>query len=165
MGAGNQRGAGTVSSPIRAPGFPAGIGATDWAEATAPFADRVLAKLERFAPGVTERVVGRYAMSPADLEAHNANLLGGDSLGGSVHLRQNLAFRPFPGWTRYEMPVEGLYLCGAATWPGPGNNGTSGWLLAEQLTSGVPWGAVAAGTAAAGAAGAALWALLAGDDA
>ncbi len=150
----------TVPGDIR--GDAAGeIDATDWAQATEPFADRVLAKLERFAPGVSERVVGRYAMSPADLEAHNANLLGGDSLGGSVHLRQNLLFRPFPGWSRYEMPVENLYLCGASTWPGPGNNGTSGWLLAERLTSGVPWGTVALGTAAAGAA---LWSLLGRSD-
>jgi phytoene dehydrogenase-like protein len=101
----------------------------------------VRAKLERFAPGVTERVVGRHAMSPADLEAHDANLLGGDSLGARVHLRPPLAFRPGTGGTRYEMPVEGLDLCGAATWPGPGNNGTAGWLLAERLTSGVPGGA------------------------
>ncbi len=139
------------------------IAATDWAEATEPFAERVLDKLERFAPSVRDLIVGQYAMSPADLEAHNANLVGGDSLGGSIHLRQNLLFRPFPGWSRYEMPVERLYLCGAATWPGPGNNGTSGWLLAERLTSGVPWKGIAAG-AAASAAGAALWSLLGADE-
>ena len=153
----------TVPGEIR--GDAAGeITATDWDAATEPFADRVLAKLERFAPGVSDHVVGRYPMSPADLEAHNANLIGGDSLGGSVHLRQNLAFRPFPGWTRYETPVEGLYLCGAATWPGPGNNGTSGWLVAERLTRGASWPAVALGTAAASAAGAALWSLVSGTD-
>ena len=140
------------------------ITATDWAGAAEPFAERVLDKLERFAPGVRTHIVGQFAMSPEDLEAHNANLVGGDSLGGSVHLRQNLAFRPFPGWTRYEMPVENLYLCGAATWPGPGNNGTSGWLVAERLTRGVPWKGVALG-AAASAAGAGLWSLLShGDD-
>ena len=141
------------------------ITATDWAEATEPFADRVLAKLAAYAPGVTDQIVGRFAMSPADLEAHNANLVGGDSLGGSVHLRQNLAFRPFPGWTRYKMPVDHLFLCGAATWPGPGNNGTSGWLVAERLTRGASWAGAALGTAAVGAAGAALWSLSGlGDD-
>ena len=154
----------TVPGEIR--GDAAGeIDATDWADATDAFADRVVAKLERFAPGVSEHIVGRYAMSPDDLEAHNANLVGGDSLGGSVHLRQNLAFRPFPGWTRYETPVEGLFLCGAGTWPGPGNNGTSGWLVAERLTRGTPWKEIALGTAAAGAAVAGLWSLFHGDEA
>lgn len=153
----------TVPGRIR--GDAAGeIRATDWGEAAAPFADRVLAKLERFAPGVGARVVGRHAMSPAELERHNANLVGGDSIGGSAHLRQNLLFRPFPGWSRYAMPLEGLYLCGAATWPGPGNNATSGWLLAERLTRGVSWPRLALGAAAAGAAGAALWSLFARSD-
>ncbi len=136
------------------------IDATDWAGAAEPFVERVLHKLERFAPGVRERVVGQHAMSPVDLERHNANLVGGDSIGGSAHFRQNFLFRPFPGWSRYEMPVEGLYLCGAAAWPGPGNNATSGWLVAERLTSGVPWKEVALGTAATGAVGAALWSML-----
>lgn len=140
------------------------IDATDWGAATGPFTERVLDKLERFAPGLRERVVGQHAMSPMDLERHNANLVGGDSIGGSAHFRQNFLFRPFPGWSRYEMPVEDLYLCGAATWPGPGNNATSGWLVAERLTSGVPWKEVALGAAATGAAGAALWSLLSSSD-
>ena len=140
------------------------ITATDWAGAGPPFTERVLDKLERFAPGVRGRVVGQRAMTPADLEAGNANLVGGDSLGGSVHLRQNLLFRPFPGWSRYAMPVDGLYLCGAATWPGPGNNGTSGWLVAQRLTSGPSWKGLALGAAATGAAGAALWSMFGGDE-
>ena len=140
------------------------IDATDWDDAIGPFTERVLDKLERFAPGVRDRILGQYAMSPMDLERHNANLVGGDSLGGSVHLRQNFLFRPFPGWSRYEMPVEGLYLCGAATWPGPGNNATSGWLVAQRLTSGVPWKGVALGAAATGAVGAALWSALSPSD-
>lgn len=139
------------------------IAATDWAEAAGPFAERVLDKLERFAPGVRGRIVGQRVMSPADLEADNACLVGGDSLGGSLHLRQNFLFRPFPGWSRYDTPVGGLWTCGASTWPGPGNNGASGWLVAGRLLS-PGLGAAALGTAAAGAAGAALWTAFRGDE-
>ncbi len=40
------------------------ISATDWDEATEPFAERVLAKLERFAPGLRARIVGRHRHEP-----------------------------------------------------------------------------------------------------
>lgn len=141
------------------------IDATTWAEAIGPFTERVLDKLERFAPGLRERVVGQMVMSPDDLEANNACLVGGDSLGGSLHLRQNFLFRPFPGWSRYETPIQDLWACGASTWPGPGNNGGSGWLAAGRMLAPTLGGAAAAalGAAAVGAGGAALWAVLHGD--
>lgn len=50
-----------------------------WNEAVREaFADRVQARLERVMPGLAERIVGRRAYSPADLEALNCNLVGGD---------------------------------------------------------------------------------------
>ncbi len=64
---------------------------------------------------------------------HTPNLVGGDSLGGSHHLRQNFVFRPFPGWSNYKMPIENLYMVGAATWPGAGTNATSGYLAAKKI--------------------------------
>ena len=140
------------------------IDATDWDEAIGPFTERVLDKLERFAPGLRERVVGQAVMSPADLEASNACLVGGDSLGGSLHLRQNFLFRPFPGWSRYETPVRDLWACGASTWPGPGNNGGSGWLAAGRMLAPGLGAKAALGAAAVGAGGAALWAALRGGD-
>jgi phytoene dehydrogenase-like protein len=138
------------------------IEARSWSEAAAPFAERVLDKLERYAPGIRDRIVGQAVLSPADLEASNACLVGGDSLGGSLHLRQNFLFRPFPGWSRYETPVRDLWACGASTWPGPGNNGTSGWLAAGRML-GPSFAPAALGAAAAGA-GAALWATLRGEN-
>ena len=122
----------TLPSEIR--GDAAGeIGATSWEEAKGPFADRVMDKLEGYAPGIKDLVVGRAVFSPEDLERHNPNLVGGDSVGGSVHIQQNFVFRPFPGWSNYRMPVEDLYMVGAATWPGPGVNATSGYLAAKQI--------------------------------
>jgi phytoene dehydrogenase-like protein len=109
------------------------IEATDWAAASEPVAARVIEKLDRYAPGIEESISGRAVLSPADLEARNPNLVGGDSVAGSHHLRQNFLWRPFPGWSNYEMPLENLYLCGAATWPGGGNNGTSGYLAAQRI--------------------------------
>jgi phytoene dehydrogenase-like protein len=153
----------TLPSEIR--GDAAGeIGATTWDEAKEPVAERVMRKLEEYAPGIGEQVLGRAVFSPEDLERHNPNLKGGDSIGGSFHLRQNFFFRPFPGWSNYKMPVENLYMVGAATWPGPGTNATSGYLAAKEILrkKGALRRGLVAGGAAVGAAGAAGAAALAG---
>jgi phytoene dehydrogenase-like protein len=90
-------------------------------------------KLEEYAPGIGDLVLERVVFSPEDLERHNPNLVGGDSVGGSHHLRQNFIFRPFPRWSNYRMPLKGLYMVGAATWPGAGTNATSGYLAAKEI--------------------------------
>jgi phytoene dehydrogenase-like protein len=48
-------------------------------------------------------------------------------------LDQILFMRPVPGWSRYAMPVPGLFLCGPGTHPGPGATGASGWLAAQAV--------------------------------
>jgi phytoene dehydrogenase-like protein len=47
---------------------------------------------------------------------------------------QNFFLRPFPGWSRYRTPIDGLYMCGASTWPGAGVGAGSGFLLGKELT-------------------------------
>ena len=111
-------------------------------------------KLEEYAPGIGDLVLGRTVFSPEDLERHNPNLVGGDSLAGSMHLRQNFLFRPTPGWSRYRMPLDGLYLTGASTWPGGGVNATSGYLAAQELLNPQKWKRRLAAVAGGGLAGA-----------
>ena len=110
------------------------INATDWDTAKLAFADRVIAKIAEYAPGIDGAILGRAVLSPADLEQHNPNLIGGDSLGGEHTLRQNFLFRPFPGWSRYSTPIRSLYMVGASTWPGAGVGAGSGRLLGKMLT-------------------------------
>ncbi len=111
------------------------LGGQTWHEAAEPFTARVLEKLERYAPGVTDRVVGSAAFSPPSLEAANANLVGGDSISGSHHLDQFVGLRPALSLSRYRTPLDGLYIAGAGTWPGAGVNAVSGQRAAEQLLS------------------------------
>ena len=138
------------------------IEARHWDEAKEPFAERVLDKLAAYAPGIRDKIIGRHVLSPQDLERGNPNLVGGDSIGGSHHLHQNFLWRPLFGWSRYKMPLERLYMVGAGTWPGGGNNATSGFLAAQEvlkadgLSVGGKVAAGAAGAAAAGAVAAAL---------
>jgi phytoene dehydrogenase-like protein len=99
------------------------------------YADRVIDVMERYAPALRQKILGRYVISPADLERENPNLVGGDNLAGSHHLGQQFLFRPFFGWWRYRTPIERLYMCGAATWPGAGTGAGSGYLLGRMLSS------------------------------
>jgi phytoene dehydrogenase-like protein len=109
------------------------IMATHWDDAKEAYADRVIALIERYAPCLSSKILGRAVMSPLDLERENPNLIGGDSVSGSHHLDQNFMFRPVFGWSRYATPVKGLYLVGASTWPGGGLNAGSGFMLAKML--------------------------------
>jgi phytoene dehydrogenase-like protein len=109
------------------------IAARSWDEAKAAYAERVLDIIERQAPGLRAKILGKMIVSPADLERDNPNLIGGDSLSGSHHLDQNFLFRPVAGYSRYATPVAGLYICGASTWPGAGTAAGSGFMLAKML--------------------------------
>jgi len=112
------------------------IGATDWDGAKEAYADRVLALLETYAPGLGAKILGRSVFSPLDLERENPNLIGGDNLSGSHHLSQNFLFRPARGFANWSTPVAGLHLVGAATWPGGGTGAGSGYMLAQKLGGG-----------------------------
>lgn len=109
------------------------ITARDWSEAAAPFAERALDILERYAPGTRGRILGRRIVSPAELEAENPNLVGGDQICGSHHLAQNFLFRPARGCAAGQTPVPNLHLTGAAVWPGAGVGAGAGFLLARRL--------------------------------
>jgi phytoene dehydrogenase-like protein len=92
---------------------------------TTDMTDAIEAQVERFAPGFRDIILDRHVMTPAALEAHNANMVGGDINAGAQHLRQ-LFFRPVPRWNPYTTPVRGLYLCSASTPPGGAVHGMCG---------------------------------------
>lgn len=120
--------------PSRIRGDAAGtIADTQWDAVKEAYADRVIAIIERYAPGFAANILARAVLSPIDLERDNPNLIGGDSLGGSHHLDQNFLFRPAFGWSRYRTPIDHLYIVGASTWPGAGTGAGSGFMLAKAL--------------------------------
>ncbi|GAB5374473.1 MAG: NAD(P)/FAD-dependent oxidoreductase [Acuticoccus sp.] len=104
-----------------------------WDEVKERVADRVMKIVEAYAPGFGAEIIARTVLSPDDLMRANPNLVGGDSLSGSHHLFQNFLFRPAPGLANYKMPVKGLHMIGASTWPGAGLGAGSGFLAAKQI--------------------------------
>ena len=111
-------------------------GQTAWAYCHVPngsdadMTERVEAQVERFAPGFRGAIIARHVLSPAALEAHNRNLVGGDLNNGAMDLGQ-LLFRPSRRLVPYRTPLRGLYLCSAATPPGGGVHGLCGYLAAQ----------------------------------
>lgn len=92
--------------------------------------DAVERQIERFAPGFRDTVLGRHVSRPADLEARNANYVGGDiAVGSAAGLR--LVARPQLRATPYATPDPAVFLCSAATPPGPGVHGMCGYHAAR----------------------------------
>ncbi|MFY3196629.1 phytoene desaturase family protein [Achromobacter xylosoxidans] len=127
--------------PARVKGDAAGLIDTPadgrWTEALREaVADRVQARLEPVMPGLAQRIVGRRSYSPADLEALNCNLVGGDPYAGVCSPDQFFWLRPFAGSQGargHRTPLRNLFHIGAATHPGPGLGGGSGYLVAQHL--------------------------------
>jgi phytoene dehydrogenase-like protein len=92
------------------------------------YADRIQARIGRHVPNLESSILARVSLSPADLQAANANLVHGDPYAGSLALDQNFLWR-----AQHRTPVPNVWLVGASTHPGPGLGGGSGALVAEQL--------------------------------
>jgi phytoene dehydrogenase-like protein len=89
---------------------------------------RIEDQIERFAPGFRETILQRRVFSPTDLEAMNANLVGGDINGGMMDLRQ---FLIRPTWQHYSTSARNVYLCSSSTPPGGGVHGMCGYHAAR----------------------------------
>ncbi|WP_292631008.1 NAD(P)/FAD-dependent oxidoreductase, partial [Mesorhizobium sp.] len=97
------------------------------------YADRAEAILASHIEGFKDSVIARRAYSPADLEAMNINLVGGDPYGGSSTIDQSFLWRPFKSSRNHQTGIKNLYHIGASTHPGAGLGGGSGFLLAGRL--------------------------------
>ncbi len=102
-----------------------------WDRARESFADRVEARIETLAPGFRPLILARRVSTPTDLEARDANLVGGDLGGGSNAWNRQLIFRPVFPYFRYRTPVRGLYLCSSYAHPGAGVHGMCGYNAAR----------------------------------
>jgi phytoene dehydrogenase-like protein len=128
----------TLADPSRAPGGKH----VGWAYCHVPngstidMRERIEAQVERFAPGFRSRILARHVTTPADVERHNANYVGGDINGGISDLRQ-LFIRP----TRrlYATPNRQIYLCSASTPPGGGVHGMCGAFAARTALRRARW--------------------------
>jgi phytoene dehydrogenase-like protein len=123
--------------PSRPRGDAAGqidVGDGTWTETLREaYADRIQARIARHVPNLESALLRRVVYSPADIEAADMNMVGGDIYAGSCALDQNLLWRPRPGLPGHRTHVTGLWHIGASTHPGPGLGAGSGTLVAKEL--------------------------------
>jgi phytoene dehydrogenase-like protein len=92
----------------------------------------IINQIERFAPGLRERIVASVARSTAQIAAENENFIGGDIINGAntpwqVLVRPRLTIDP------YRTGIPGVFICSAATPPGAGVHGMNGYNAAKSV--------------------------------
>ncbi len=95
-------------------------------------ANAILDQLERFAPGLRDRIVATSVRTPAEIEAANANFPGGDILTGANTPLQTL-LRPRITTNPYSTGIPKVFICSAATPPGAGAHGINGYNAAQAV--------------------------------
>jgi phytoene dehydrogenase-like protein len=95
-------------------------------------APAIIDHIERFAPGLRQRIVGCASRSPAEIEADNENYIGGDIINGA-NTPWQLVFRPRPTIDPYRTGLPGVFICSAATPPGGGVHGMNGYNAAQSV--------------------------------
>ena len=103
-----------------------------WDNIKEDFADRCIEVLAEYAPNVPNAIEHRQVLSPLDIE-RTYGLTGGNIMQGAMNLNQLMFFRPIAGWSDHRTPVQGLYLCGAASHPGGGVMGACGRNAAAEI--------------------------------
>ncbi|MFO0964291.1 MAG: NAD(P)/FAD-dependent oxidoreductase [Gemmataceae bacterium] len=106
------------------------------AGSTANMTAAIESQVERFAPGFRDLILARTQRAPADFERHNANYVGGDIACGVMDLWQTFT-RPTVRLVPYSTPNPRIFICSAATPPGPGVHGMGGYLAAKAALGGV----------------------------
>ena len=96
------------------------------------YAERCIDIMTEYAPNFRKSVIDYQVLAPADLESI-FGLTGGNIMQGVMSLSSLGFMRPLPGYADYRTPVEGLYLCGAATHPGGGVMGACGYNAAREI--------------------------------
>jgi phytoene dehydrogenase-like protein len=88
--------------------------------------ERIEDRIEGFAPGFKDSIIGRHCFGPHNLEGADSNLDLGAINGGTSQLHQQLVFRPVPNTGRPSTPIGNLFLASSSAHPGGGVHGSCG---------------------------------------
>jgi phytoene dehydrogenase-like protein len=90
-----------------------------WDDIAASYGDRLLSKIQEYAPNVGRgKIIRRYDNPPTYIEQKFASMVRGSFKHGAYKATQMGYMRPNIECSGYRTPVKNLYLCGASTYPG-----------------------------------------------
>jgi len=101
------------------------LGQGDWNKERDKVLNLVTKTITKFAPDFQQKIEQSQLITPLDMET-KYNLPEGNPIHGDMTLGKFLWMRPVPECAQYFTPVDGLYLCSAATHPGGGVTGING---------------------------------------
>ena len=106
-----------------------------WNEkAKATFMKAIIDTLAKYMPDIEQRITASELLTPADLESE-FHMHGGHWHHAELSLDQFLFVRPVNGAAQYQLPIDGVYLCGAGAHPGGGVSGAAGRNAARAILS------------------------------
>ncbi len=94
-------------------------GGLSWDDIREKEADKIYDVLTEYAPNMKGKLIDRYIQTPLDIEKKHG-LLRGNVMHVEMTFDQMFMFRPIPEMSRYETPIEHLYLSSASCHPGGG---------------------------------------------
>jgi len=104
----------------------------NWDDLRETVGQLVINTLSDYAPDFGQCIEQYKIITPLDME-DVYNLPEGSPVHGEMTLNQFMWMRPVPGNAQYNTPVDGLYLCSAATHPGGGVTGINGRNASRQI--------------------------------
>ena len=104
-------------------------------QAKADFLEVCINRIAEFAPNIRDHIEHAEIITPKDLE-DRFGLVGGNWHHGELTLDQMLMLRPVPEASRYALPLDGMYICGAGAHPGGGVMGAAGRNAAQAILKG-----------------------------
>ena len=101
-------------------------------EEQAAATQNALKTITKYAPGITDQILGHEFLTPVDLE-RDFHVTGGNWHHADIAMDQMLMMRPTYEAAQHRTPIPGLYLCGAGCHPGGDITGLAGHNAAHEI--------------------------------
>jgi phytoene dehydrogenase-like protein len=105
-----------------------------WEKRGPEIQNAILDKWQKFAPNMNpDNIIMTSPETPVDIEIRFPNMRRGSIKHGDYRPVQLGAFRPNQDCSDHSTPIQGLYVCGASTYPGGLVLGGPGYLAANKV--------------------------------